>query len=81
MRVAGAPREEIAAVVGYSCDANAIRAVKRVFGRLPTPDREMVREVWRERHEVVWRIALQDAEPPQPRRSFARFGRPELADC
>lgn len=62
LRAAGMQWDEIAETVGYANDSNAIRAVKAFFGTLPTPDRELTRAVWRERHERLWRLALEDAE-------------------
>ncbi|MRG58287.1 hypothetical protein GE115_00125 [Agromyces sp. CFH 90414] len=66
MRVAGATWDEIAAAVGYANGANAFRAVKRFFNRVPEPDRELVRSTWRERHETLWRISLEDAAKRRP---------------
>lgn len=66
LRVSGAPWAEIAATLGYANDANVIRAVRSSFGKLPQPDREELRTMWRERHEVLYRIAATDAEDRRP---------------
>src|SRR5690606_25076754 len=53
-------------IVGYANEANAVRAVRRYFGRLPQPDHEELRALWRERHEVLWRQsqdAIRDDKP------------------
>jgi hypothetical protein len=66
MRVRGETWQQIAVELGYQNDANVIRAVRRYFGTLPELYREDLRALWRERHEVVWRIALDDVLSRRP---------------
>lgn len=66
LRVLGKTWNEIADTVGFANDANAIRAVRRYVGRLPEPDADQARTVWRERMEHLWGIAARDAEAGRP---------------
>ena len=68
MRVRGYSWREVAAELGYSDHSNAIRAVRNVFGDVPdiAGHREELRDLWRRRHESLWRIALEDAENRRP---------------
>lgn len=66
LRVLGKTWNEIADVVGFANDANAIRAVRRFVGKLPEPDADETRTVWRERMEHLWGIAARDAEAGRP---------------
>lgn len=65
-RVAGNTWAESAAVAGFGDGPAACHAVKNYFGTLPQVDREDRRDLWRERYEALWRIALQDAEQSRP---------------
>ena len=63
MRVAGESWESIATALGMKGGAPAAhRAVSRYFGRVPQPDREMLRGVARARGEHLWRRALGEVE-------------------
>ncbi|HCS61400.1 MAG TPA: hypothetical protein DIW46_08395 [Microbacterium sp.] len=66
LRVLGKTWAEIAQTVGFANDANAIRAVRRYVGRLPEPDAEETRTVWRARMEHLWSAAARDAEVGRP---------------
>ncbi|OAN37437.1 hypothetical protein A4X16_16640 [Microbacterium sp. H83] len=66
LRVLGRTWAEIAEAVGFANDANAIRAVRRFVGKLPEPDVDETRTVWRERMEHLWGIAARDAEAGRP---------------
>jgi AraC-like DNA-binding protein len=65
-RVAGGTWAEAADIAGYSDQDNCRRAVRRVFGQLPSPDREEMRNLWRDRHERLWRKALSDVLEGKP---------------
>ena len=60
-RVAGATWLQAAQVAGFSDDAHAIRAVRQMYGELPSWDREETRALWRDRLEWLWRQTLTDA--------------------
>ncbi len=66
LRVMGKTWAEIAADVGFSNDANAIRAVRRFVGKLPEPSADETRTVWRDRMEHLWSLAARDAEQGRP---------------
>lgn len=68
MRVAGHGWDDIARTLGMKGGAPAAhRAVSRYFGRVPQPDREMLREVARQRTEMLWlRAAEKVEEAPSP---------------
>lgn len=68
MRVAGHGWDEIAKTLGMKGGAPAAhRAVSRYFGKVPQPDREMLREVARQRTEMLWlRAAEKVEETPSP---------------
>lgn len=59
-RVAGATWQQVADVAGFTHPQNAVRAVRRYFGDLPQVDRQMERELWRERLEFLWRQTERD---------------------
>lgn len=65
-RVLGASWETAARVAGYSDAANAIRAVRSVYGSLPAIERDEARRLWRDRLEVVYRQAIQDVQDRRP---------------
>lgn len=65
-RVNGATWQQAAEVSGYSSGNNCQRAVSRIYGRLPTPDRESLRALWRERLEALWRQAHADVLEQRP---------------
>jgi hypothetical protein len=64
--MAGESWAEVAAQLGYANQSNAYRAVRRYFGTVPQPNRDDLRLLWRERHEVLWRIAYADALSRRP---------------
>lgn len=68
MRVAGGTWDDIAKALGMRGGAPAAyRAVKNHFGKVPQPDREMLREVARQRGERLWLRALAALEEaPSP---------------
>lgn len=68
MRVAGGGWDEIAKALGMRGGAPAAyRAVKNYFGKVPQPDREMLREIARQRAERLWlRAAAAVEEAPSP---------------
>jgi hypothetical protein len=66
LRVAGASWRQVCEIVGYSNEANAVRAVRRYFGRLPQPDHEELRGLWRERHELLWRQTQDSIREDKP---------------
>lgn len=65
-RVAGASWRQAATIAGYTDENNCARAVKRVYGKLPTPEREDLRRLWRDRLEVTWRQAITDLLEQRP---------------
>lgn len=68
MRVAGHGWDEIAKMLGMRGGAPAAhRAVSRYFGRVPQPDRELLREIARQRGEMLWAKAAEAVEEmPSP---------------
>jgi hypothetical protein len=60
-RVAGATWRQAAEVAGYADAQSACHSVRSVFGELPAPSREDLREVWRARLELLWSQALRDS--------------------
>ncbi|GAB3599403.1 hypothetical protein GCM10027408_20340 [Microbacterium tumbae] len=68
MRVAGGGWDDIAKALGMRGGAPAAyRAVKNYFGSVPQPDREMLREIARQRGERLWlraAAAVEDAPTP-----------------
>ena len=65
-RLLGASWEAAAQVAGFANSQNAMRAVRRHYGRMPEADRGELRTLWRERLEVLWRQASRDALEQQP---------------
>ncbi len=65
-RVLGKSWTEVAELVGFSNDANAIRAVRRFYGTLPTPSTDELRAMWRARLEHLWSLAQRDAQAARP---------------
>ncbi len=73
-RVAGGNWAEVAEVCGFASPGNACRAVRAYFGQLPELDRDELRGLWRERHEVMWRQsqrAVRDEKPGALRAAVA----------
>lgn len=68
MRVAGGGWEDIAKALGMRGGAPAAyRAVKNYFETVPQPDREMLREIARQRGERLWlRTAAAVEDNPTP---------------
>lgn len=68
MRVAGGSWEDIAKALDMKGGAPAVyRAVKNYFGSVPQPDREMLREIARQRGERLWLRAVAAVEEmPSP---------------
>ncbi|WP_314475150.1 hypothetical protein [uncultured Microbacterium sp.] len=68
MRVAGGGWDDIAKALGMKGGAPAAyRAVKNYFGKVPQVDREMLREIARQRGERLWlRAAAAVEEAPSP---------------
>lgn len=56
----GGSWDQAATIAGYSDGSNALRAVRAVYGTLPTIEREEQRRLWRDRLEVFYRQALKD---------------------
>lgn len=65
-RVIGASWHEAAEVAGFTDAANCLRAVRNYFGKLPEPDRDHLRDMWRERLEHLWRQAIADVQEQKP---------------
>lgn len=64
-RVAGGTWEQVASLCGFASATIACRAVRRYFGKLPVLDHEELRDLWRARHETLWRqsqSAIADGE-------------------
>lgn len=73
-RAAGGTWAEVADLCGYASPGNACRAVSAYFGQLPQLDREELRALWRERHELMWRQsqrAVRDDKPGALRAAVA----------
>lgn len=65
-RVLGLTWDAAAQVAGYADRANCVRAVRSVYGELPTIEREEVRRLWRDRLELVWRQVVKDVHDRVP---------------
>ena len=59
-RVGGATWEQTAELAGYANGPAALRGVKNYFGQLPQLDREDLRDLWRDRLEVLWAQSVTD---------------------
>lgn len=59
-RVAGATWAQAAEIAGYKDRDSCNRQVKRVYGQLPPVDRNELRNLWRDRLEVMWRQSQLD---------------------
>jgi hypothetical protein len=66
LRIQGKTWAQIAAALGYAYAGNAARAVRAFVGRLPAPDPEQARTLWRERMEHLFSIAADDAAEGKP---------------
>ena len=53
LRVGGLSWAQVARQAGYSCRQNAMRAVKVRCGTLPQPERQELRDLWRDRLETA----------------------------
>jgi AraC-like DNA-binding protein len=62
LRVMGAPWAVIARELGYANEANVHRAVRNYFGTVPQIDRDMMREMARQRGEQLWMRAYAEVE-------------------
>jgi hypothetical protein len=60
-RVAGGTWDQAAEVAGFTNTSACVRAVGNYFGTYPTPDSSEQRALWRERMELLWKIAIRDA--------------------
>lgn len=65
-RLAGLTWQQAAKHAGYTSRQHAYRAVLDQRGELPVPEREHLRDVWRQRIELVWRQALRDVLERKP---------------
>lgn len=65
-RVSGSTWDEAAKVAGYADAATACRGVKNYFGTLPAVERDDLRDLWRQRMELLWTYAARDAEIGKP---------------
>lgn len=67
LRVMGATWDAVARDLGMSSPAAAYRCVKNFFGSVPQPDRDMLREIARQRGERLWlRAAAELEKNPSP---------------
>lgn len=60
LRVGGLSWAQVAKQAGYSNRQNAHRAVKYRCGTLPQPERQELRDLWRERLERLWLQSVRD---------------------
>lgn len=60
LRVAGLSWTQIAKQVGYSNRMNAHRAVRARCGTVPQPERQELRDIWRDRLETLWLQSTRD---------------------
>jgi hypothetical protein len=60
LRVGGLSWAQVARQAGYSCRQNAMRAVKVRCGTLPQPERQELRDLWRDRLERLWLQSVKD---------------------
>lgn len=60
LRVGGASWHPIAEELGFNSAGNACRAVTNYFGEVPEVDRNMHREIARQRTDYLWRQAMRD---------------------
>lgn len=65
-RIAGGTWREAAEVAGFTDGNNCQRAVRNFFGSVPQVDTSMERELWRQRMEKLWTLALRDAQESKP---------------
>lgn len=70
-RVMGGSWEQAAQIAGYSDPSNAVRAVRSIYGQLPTIERDEQRRLWRDRLEVVYRQVVRDVHDRIPGASTA----------
>lgn len=61
MRIGGASWRQAAEAVGLANGPNAMRVVRSVYGEVPQVDRAELQHLWRERLELLWRVAMKDA--------------------
>lgn len=66
VRVAGGSWTQAAHVAGFTDPGNCVRAVRNYFGALPQVDASEERELWRQRLERLWGLALREAEQSRP---------------
>jgi hypothetical protein len=66
LRIQGRTWRQVAEAAGYGTPEGAIGAVKRYCGELPRFDRQHLRDLWRERLEELWSLALDDAREHRP---------------
>jgi hypothetical protein len=59
-RVAGGTWAQAAELSGFSDVTACHHAVRSAYGQLPKPDREELRDMWRDRLELSWRQAVKD---------------------
>lgn len=78
VRVVGGTWQQAAEAAGYSTDEAAIKAVRSAYGTLPKPQRDDLRNLWRERLEVLWQQAVADA---RDRRHGAVTAAVRVATC
>ncbi|MDT0117789.1 hypothetical protein Q9R20_12410 [Microbacterium sp. PRF11] len=64
--MSGSTWDEAAQLAGYADAATACRGVKNYFGALPVVERDDLRDLWRQRMELLWRYAARDAEIGKP---------------
>jgi hypothetical protein len=65
-RVVGASWQEAADLAGFSDPDNCARAVRRAYGKLPRVEWQELRDLWRDRLEVMWRQAQTDMTEQRP---------------
>lgn len=65
-RVSGSTWDEAAQLAGYADAATACRGVKNYLGALPVVERDDLRDLWRQRMELLWSYAARDAETGRP---------------
>ena len=65
-RVTGLSWEQAADAAGYGSSEAAMKAVRNTYGHVPRIERADARHLWRERVEVLWRLALRDVVDQRP---------------
>src|SRR5688572_7746070 len=65
-RVAGATWKQAAQMAGYATPESAIKGVQSAFGELPPLQAADLRNLWRDRLEVLWRQTLTDIAEQRP---------------